>query len=199
MKTRILIITQIFLLVVGLPLFGQITQALAPATITVKGTSTMHDWEMKTSTIKGQAVFVMEDRLAAVKNLSITLPAETLKSGKDGMDKNAYKALKTSQHKNITFDLTTIKSIAGSGNSSEISAEGRLQIAGVTKVVPVKATCTADSKGGFRCQGERSFKMSDFGVEPPSFMLGTVKTGDDITIVFDISFPGNTTISNSTK
>lgn len=195
MNARKLIIP-IILLVLWLPVKGQVAQTLTPATITVKGTSTMHDWEMTSAMVKGQANFVMEDKLVAVKNLTISIPAENLKSGKDGMDKNAYKALKTGQHKNITFELTKVLDIVGTTNRYEVRAEGKLQIAGVTKVVPLQAVCTREANSGFRCQGEKTFKMSEFNVEPPSFMFGTVKTGDDITIAFDVSFPGSSTISN---
>ena len=34
--------------------------------------------------------------------------------------------------------------------------------------------------------GEKSIKMTSYGVEPPTALLGTIKTGDDLTIKFNI-------------
>jgi len=119
--------------------------------------------------------------------LSFSLPAETLNSGKDAMDKNAYKSLKTSSSKNITFQLTRVVSVTKSGSGYEVTAEGKLQIAGATKTTTVKALCTP-SGNTIKCKGEKTFKMSEYQVEPPSFMFGSVKTGDEVTILFDISF-----------
>jgi hypothetical protein len=37
------------------------------------------------------------------------------------------------------------------------------------------------------CKGSKKIKMTDFNVEPPSFMFGSVKTGDEITVTFDVT------------
>lgn len=156
--------------------------------VMIKGTSTLHGWEMKTSTVTGKATFDMQQgALSDIKNLLISSPAESLKSDKESMDKNAYKALKTDAHKTITFQLTDVKSIEKKGTAYEVGAVGNLQIAGTTKSVNFKIMC--EQKGSsWVCSGEKSVDMSTFEVEPPSFMFGTVKTGDTILIEIHLQF-----------
>jgi polyisoprenoid-binding protein YceI len=109
------------------------------------------------------------------------LAAESLKSGKGAMDKNAYNSLKTDKHKQITFQVTSTK-ITG----RNIICNGNLTIAGVTKAIEVSAVYD-NRNGGFGFKGSKKFKMSEYGVEPPTFMFGSIKTGDEITISFDVA------------
>src|SRR5580698_68568 len=71
----------------------------------LSGTSTLHKWTMEAKTFSGEAQFgfaaANADQLNSVKNLSFSLVVRDLKSGEKGLDKNAYKALKTNQYKDI--------------------------------------------------------------------------------------------------
>lgn len=156
--------------------------------VVVKGTSTLHDWEMKTSAITGKALFSADNKgITDVKDLELSIVSESLKSEKDGMDKNAYKALKTSSNKNITFQSSKLVSLENKGSGYEIVCEGKLQIAGVTKITTVNAACIQDGSS-IKCKGEKVFKMTEYQVEPPSFMFGTVNTGEEVTIAFNVVF-----------
>ena len=65
--------------------------------ISLTGTSTLHDWEMKAATGTSEAEFTVgaDGKITSLSKLSFTLPADNLKSGHTAMDKNTYKALKT--------------------------------------------------------------------------------------------------------
>lgn len=159
------------------------------ASIKIAGTSTMHDWEMETPKVTGKAGFILDgNEVTGIKFLDVTIPSESLKSGKGAMDKNAYKALKTDNHKEIGFILNKVSKIEKSGDKFILTAEGRLTIAGTTKNVQLLTTVLSKGNGDIQCTGETSIKMTDFGVEPPSFMFGSVKTGDELEIAFDVTF-----------
>lgn len=155
----------------------------ADSYITISGTSTLHNWTMTSLEAQYQATFENgpEGSLTQLKALSLTIASQTLKSEHSAMDKNAYSSLKTDKHKTIAFNLTT-----ASVEKSLIKCSGNLAIAGVTKLINVDAICQAKPDMSLRCTGSKAFKMSDFQVEPPTFMFGTVKTGDDITISFNV-------------
>lgn len=150
--------------------------------VTVAGTSTMHDWTMTSKEPQYQALFENgeDGKPTQLKSLNLTIPSLSLKSHSTGMDKNAYSSLKTDKHKTITFNLTT-----ASIDKDLIKCTGNLTIIGVTKLINVDANCQTKPDLSMRCTGSKTFKMSDFQVEPPSFMFGTVKTGDEITISFN--------------
>ncbi len=163
---------------------AQETYKVSKATVVVAGTSTMHDWEMKAENFSCTALFDVQDQaIVNVKSLTLSLPVQSLKSGKNGMDKNAYAALKTDTHKQISFTATSSKTGGG-----KITTTGNLTIAGVTKATDVESACTVNGDGSITCKTTKVFKMSEYNVEPPSFMFGSVKTGDEITLTFNLTF-----------
>lgn len=152
----------------------------------VEGGSTLHDWHMESSTAKGEGLFIVEaGQFKGAQNLSLSIPAETLKSGTKGLDSNAYKALNTDKNKEIKFNL---KELTGSGSS--FTAKGDLTIAGVTKSVsfPVKLSTAA---GKFTFEGSLDTKLTFFSITPPTALMGTVKTEDEVKLSFKTSFQPN--------
>lgn len=165
-------------------LFGQITYTQTQeTTLTIAGTSTLHDWTMTSTAATCQADFAFQadGSPAGLSRLVVSLPAESLKSHKDAMDKNAYKALRTDQFKTITYSMLTTN-IQG----PIIQTTGNLTINGTTRKIDLQATCQRFSEYTLHCTGKKELKMSDYKVEAPSFMFGTIKTGDAITLSFDV-------------
>lgn len=149
----------------------------------VDGGSTLHDWHMTTSSAKGEGLFVLDGNLfKGASNVSITFAAETLKSGTSGLDKNAYKALKTDKYRDIKF---TLKELTGSGSS--FTAKGDLSIAGVTKsvTIPVKLSSSGNK---YTFEGSLKTQLTNFSITPPTALMGTVKTEDAITLSFKTIF-----------
>lgn len=167
--------------------FAQDNYKVQKASVVLKGTSSLHDWEMKAEGFTCTSVFLLDNnRVEQVKSLTLTIPVQTLKSGKGAMDKNAYAALKQETYKQVTY---TITSSVLQGN--KITCDGNLTIAGVTKPVQVESTCTVNSDNTITCKASKKLKMTEFNVEPPSFMFGSVTTGDEITMSFDLIFKRN--------
>ncbi len=116
-----------------------------------------------------------------LNSLSLSVPCESLKSGHSAMDKNAYSALDADSHKSIIFTLTSSKISSG-----KIECTGNLTVAGNTKSISIEAAYHPLENQALLFTGKKKLKMSDFGIEPPSFMFGTVSTGDEITVSFNV-------------
>ncbi len=187
MKTQYKIAAITSLLLLPLLAAGQkvvsFQQAAANKT-TLAGTSTLHDWTMTSTEASYDAKFELSNEGSPVQlvSLSYSLAAESLKSGKGAMDKNAYNALNTDKHKKITFVLTNATTDGGN-----FKCNGNLTIAGVTKPISLEATCKGSANGDLSCNAKYALKMTDFKVEPPTFMFGSIKTGDDLTLTFSIN------------
>lgn len=156
--------------------------------IVLSGTSTLHDWDMKSAQGRADAVFNLgaDDKLAEVTALNFTLPAESLKSEHTAMDNNAYKALKTKENKTISFVQTSASVSQINATTYQIKVLGKLTIAGTTKVTDLVATAKYNpADKSFAVSGSKKFKMTEYGVKPPTVMMGTIKTGDAITVTFN--------------
>lgn len=154
------------------------------AAFSVAGTSTLHDWEMKSASGTGTASFsIANSKLTDIESLSVTLLAESVKSEKKSMDKVAYEALKTDKNKNIKYVLKSAEKV----NETTWELTGTYTIAGVSKVykTTVKTTVTKD---GLNMQGSNKITFAEFGMKAPTAMLGTIKTGQDLTIKFNLNF-----------
>jgi polyisoprenoid-binding protein YceI len=159
--------------------------------IAVSGTSTLHDWTMKLDKGKcsGAADFKLKNKaITGLSAMNIAMEANGLKSGKAAMDRNAYTALNASEHPRLTFEMTQVKGIKKEGEKYLIDCVGKLTVAGATRMINLRASCVVGAAGEIACSGAHTLKMTEFGIEPPSVMLGTIKTGDELGIDFSVVF-----------
>jgi polyisoprenoid-binding protein YceI len=157
--------------------------------MTLAGTSTLHDWTMTAHSFSGSATISLtaDNQLSSVAALSLVLPVQNLKSESDGMNSNAYEALKSDKYKDILFKLTSAEITSLAGGKYKIAALGNLTIAGVTKSVTLNTTAMVNANGSISCIGSVPISLSNFGIERPSFMLGTMKVGDAMTLSYNMT------------
>ena len=177
------------------PLAAQETSR-APLTIAgtrveIAGTSNVHAYTASTRVVRltrvqvagsvaGESFWddiVKPGRLAAFE---IAIPAESLSSEKDGLDKNMHKALKVQEHADITFRLVRFEA----GTNGAMNAIGLLKIAGVEREVTL-ALKTERTDAGLAVKGEVQLLMTDFGITPPKAMLGMLKTDPKVTVTVE--------------
>ena len=158
--------------------------------IEVSGSSTFHDWTMETKTITGNAQFDLKpgNDIIGLTKLEFLLPVLKLKSNLRALNKNAYKALKTKQFKNIVYKLSSAKIIGEKEYTYHIATVGDLTIAGVTKEVYIDIYCFANKNGSITTTAKYRIKMTDYGINPPNFMDGLMSTNDMIDIDICIRF-----------
>lgn len=161
----------------------------ATSTLKIDGTSNIHDWQITAESQEGKLVADFENGdLLKIQQLDFIVKAESLKSGKGSMDKNTYKALNTGKHKQITFKLINVKSInCATSKTCKVVATGNLTIAGTTKPIEITFNMNiAETK--IALSGSKTIKMTDFGVDPPTAVFGTITTGDSLDIKFESNF-----------
>jgi len=143
----------------------------------VSGTSTLHDWEIDVEVFTAKTTLIGD----VLGNAQFTAEVKSMKSGTSTMDDNTYKALKEDKYPQISFQSTSI-----SGTEAKLVVKGNLTIAGVTKPISMTTTLEKWAEKSLTVKGKYTFKMSQFGIDPPRAMLGTIRTGDEITIDFKI-------------
>ncbi|MDR7128568.1 hypothetical protein J2X69_000900 [Algoriphagus sp. 4150] len=152
---------------------------------TVAGTSTIHDWEMmaKEGSTGSSELSLENGKLSKVSSLTIEMPVKSLKSGKGSMDKNAYEALNAAKYPFIKFEMTEFLGITG----TKIKAKGKLTIAGKSQIIPLEVTYSL-SGNAVKFKGTYTISFSDFEVDAPTAVLGTIKTGNELVLAFEAGF-----------
>ena len=170
------------------PLLAQERQAvaLASAKVTLAGTSNLHDYTATTTSVRLTRLQVASGAdLAAlttpgtVQAFEIAIPAASLHSTRDGLDKNMHKALKAKEFADIVFRLSRLEP-----KGSALRAIGVLRLAGVEKEIAFDLT-TATKNGSLVVTGSVDLLMTDFGIPAPKAMMGMLKTDPKVTISFE--------------
>lgn len=158
------------------------------STMTITGTSSMHDWEEDVETINGSMTAVVANGvLKDITALSLTIPVESIESGKSIMNNKTYDALKSEKHPNITFKLTEITNITQMGSRYIVKGKGRLTIAGVTKEVNLMVAMGMEN-GELLAKGSTTINMLDYNMEPPVAMMGAMKVGEKVNVKYDLQW-----------
>jgi polyisoprenoid-binding protein YceI len=179
------------ILLSGLLVWGEANFTLVESVIKIEGTSNVHDWvsTSKSAKVTG-SVTVEAGVIKAIRNLKVTIPVKGIKSTKGSiMDDKTWNALKSKKHPNIYYTLKSVTSIAKSksGTAYIIKTNGNLTIAGVTKNINMAVVGKVLTGNQVKFIGSHKLKMTDFGIDPPTALLGTMTTGNDIKIKYNIT------------
>lgn len=150
--------------------------------IWLEGTSTVRSFKCSATKLDMTVVAETEQAPAEmVKSASLIVPVAQLECGNKTMNEHMRKALKAEANPQITWKMTSYE-VQG----TSVVINGKLTIAGKENAIELKGTGTADN-GTIRFKGSKQFKMTEYGVKPPSLMLGTMKVGDAVTVLFDLA------------
>ncbi|MBI4348630.1 MAG: YceI family protein [Elusimicrobia bacterium] len=145
----------------------------------LEGDSTLHAYASEATRLEA-ALEWTGDRA----QLTLRVPVEALRSAHKGLDKNLRKALSADKHPDIEFRLSRY-SIEESTGPRTVVGTGALTVAGVTRERTVRAALR-ETATGLTLEGEHALKMTDFGVKPPTALLGTVRAKDEIVVKFTL-------------
>ena len=179
------------LLVTANKIQAQDNYSVSAFTVTIDGTSNLHSWNEKVEKVSGKGVIKPgTGKEFTLRSFNIIMEVNSIKSTEGStMNNKTYKALKSDKFPEISFLLTDpVLAIPGGSGSYTVTAKGTLTIAGVTKDVSMPIKISEDANKKITVVGTRKVKMSDYGVKPPTAMLGILKTGDVITINFNTTF-----------
>lgn len=160
--------------------------------IKVLGTSNLHDWKMRVEKPTCNAQFTVKtegtEQIVALNALYFTMPVKNLKSDESLMDSRTYSTLKAEKHTQIEFKLTSAVVTPQSNNLYLVKASGNLTIAGVSRSVTLIANGKLNPDKTITITGSQKIRMSEFQVKPPTFMLGALRVGDEVTIQYNLKF-----------
>ncbi|MEO7042065.1 MAG: YceI family protein [Gemmatimonadaceae bacterium] len=169
---------------------------LAPnSQLSFEGTSTLHGFTCTTSTMQAyidvDAAYKTES-LATVAHpivaVQIIIPVKSLSCGGE-LESNMGKTLNSTKFPYIIYKLSNYDVAAGTASTSAFTAttQGTLTIAGAEHPVALTVKASRATDGVVSATGAQTIKMSDYGVKPPTFMLGTLRVGNDLKVKFTVN------------
>lgn len=192
----------------GILLLGLLTSTLVKAqkayqvrendyAIEIEGTSNLHNWSMQTEGVSGKVLTMWgQNGLEGFKKVNLTVPVKNLESGKRIMNRKTYDVLEAEKHPRITFELISVSNWESSGSEFSGTATGTLKIAGKSRIMAVPFNGKILDDNTFRVKGSFALRMTEFGIDPPTAMLGTLKTGNEVTLDYQVTFnPLNNEVS----
>ena len=156
------------------------------STMKIEGTSSLHDWDMTVENFKCDMSVIMGNPSITIERVNFTGISSTISSHNSIMDSKTRNALKTEKYPEISFRMTSPLKIASQGNAFRGTATGELFIAGKTRTINLPFSGKTTSENLISISGAKKIDMTEYGVDPPTAMFGTLKTGKDVTVSFEI-------------
>ena len=166
----------------------------------ISGTSSVHDWEVKTLLIGGKMVwdssFPLDPskanlpKLTTLPKVSVIVPVRNIESGKQRMNEVMHGAMNAQKHKYARYNLTEMKvtdSKRKAGDPILFDTKGTLNVNGKSVPVSMQVSISEGANGNLKVSGKTKLKMSQFGISPPApkIALGLITTGDEVSVEFD--------------
>jgi len=99
-----------------------------------------------------------------------------------------FKTLKADKFPEIRYHMSTYQ-LAGDATNDGVTLQaiGTLTIAGQQKTIAMSVKTDRGANGSASAAGTQEILMTDFGIKPPVFMLGTLRTGNKVTVSFKLN------------
>jgi polyisoprenoid-binding protein YceI len=163
--------------------------------LSFEGTSTLHAFHCKTTKLQAMVqvdAAYSEARVSELrrplKTFEVVIPVKSLSCGNKGLEDNMRKTLKADLYPDIRYELSTyqIPSTSVTDNGFTLQTVGKVTVAGKQNTIEMPIQAERLSDGNAKATATQSLQMTDFGIKPPVFMLGALKTGNKIVVSFKL-------------
>ncbi|GLB49017.1 YceI family protein [Neptunitalea lumnitzerae] len=159
------------------------TADAAKSELSVSGTSSLHDWHCAVKSFSGTINATVENgKVTKLSDFNFSFNVTSLDSGKGAMDKKMYEALKEENNPKVTYKGSEV--IMNADGTAKF--KGQMTMAGVTKYFETIVKLGYEGST-LELNGSKAFKLAEFKIDPPTAMFGTIKTGEEVSIHYNIS------------
>ena len=156
------------------------------------GSSTVKDFTCKAAKLEAAVVTSKEDAASAivageksVAGVELTVPVMSIDCDNGTMNGHMRNALDAKMHPTITFELRSYDLMKAAENVA-VTLSGTLTIHGESQPVTIQAIAVGAAEGALRLTGLYELNMKEYGVKPPSLMLGTMNVREKVKVRFDL-------------
>lgn len=171
----------------NVPLHVQPASALA-----VAGTSTVKSFECKAKTMDATVETITADAIGSllagekgIGGVTFTVASAQLDCGNGTMNGHMLKALKAKEFATISFALASYE-LAKRADTTTVQMRGTLTLSGAQKEITLDAVAAPGPDSSLRVTGVYTLNMKDYGIKPPTLMLGALRVGEKVNVKFDL-------------
>ena len=115
------------------------------------------------------------------KEISFSLPVDSIKTGIAARDRDMYKLLETGQYPNMVFQGKLVSEFNTGDDQQKATAKGTLTIRNETREITVEGTLQKTG-GGLQLEAGWTLLLSDYNIDRPSKFFAKVRDEHKITI-----------------
>jgi hypothetical protein len=163
------------------------------STMSIQGGSNVRSWDAEVTEILASinaelgVLLTLDANRNGIFSLSeFRVPVKKIDSGNNGLTRNIHKYLNEKEHPEITFILNEAVVQPMDSNQFEVLTKGIITAAGADKEVEFILTGKLQENGSIILSGISEMTFSDFNIDRPSAMLGTVRAHDEIEVHFSL-------------
>lgn len=166
-----------------------------------EGRSNVNEFECLAENYSGQAnlpqfndASALLDRITDVLSVQIEIEVDSIECGKNKMNNDLQKALKADTFPEITFTFQKANLISQpetQDDAFEVEVHGKLTVAGNTREISFRTNAYYLNDQRVRAVGQTTIRMTEFGVEPPTALMGLIRADEELTVHFDLIATGN--------
>lgn len=192
---KLITLTVFFLTITGVLAAQSTTLTLQNSSeLRIDGDSNVRSWGADANVMNGTLILTGVEELTlesltpeSIQQVQLNVVVEELDSGTGGLNKNMYKYLKGEDYPNISFELSEITSVDIQDDRAMITATGVINAAGKDHEITMNIEATSNGNA-ITFIGEQDLLMTNFDIDPPTAVFGTVRSHDEIKIKFNTTF-----------
>lgn len=185
---NILVLALAFLPLISVAQNGQV-QLSNESKLNINGKSNVNDFrcysEHQLQKDSLDYTYHFEDEIIRVNGVSLSLEVDQFDCGRKGINRDFRSTL---QYKDYPFIHITLNELIleDEADIMPTSAKVTIKIAGVSQEYIVPLNAFSSSEDRIIVGGIKTLSMTDFGLRPPSPMLGLIKVSEELEVEFDL-------------
>ncbi|MEX1011926.1 MAG: YceI family protein [Balneolaceae bacterium] len=164
--------------------------------IWIEGRSNVNRFTCRASEYSGRAELAVDEAGYELTELDVPqasivlrVVVESFDCGRARMNRDLAEALQSEQFPEIVFEYhrsTILDEKPGYARTILLEVDGELTVAGETRSIRFEAEGRYTPDGKVGAKGSTEILMTDYGVEPPTGLLGLVRAEDRLEVYFDL-------------
>jgi hypothetical protein len=171
------------------------------STVWIEGSSNINTFKCVSYKVHGEGILDSSIKAAPIigspfnvrLKATFAITVKSMDCGNPMVNSDMYEALKSDDFTTLSYELKRVDllgDISKDDGAFYANTVGILTVAGSPREIKMKVKLTSLGNGKYKIEGNKEVLMTDFGVKPPTAMMGLLKAHDKLTFYFDIIVDG---------